>query len=554
MLLEHAGGNGDMKDLLIDSMPLVFALEEDAKDPKKIVIRGQFGKSGIATENKRVYREHLWRREFGRLNEAMQNRRVFGELDHPADGRTKLQRVSHLITNLTINGDDVIGEAEVLDTPNGRIMKALAAAKAQVGVSSRGYGSTKTLPDGSLEVQEDFRLDTFDFVADPASKGAYPKVFSEERSIIEEAEMDLTLERLKQYYPGLVGELSTQILHESGSDVTRAIVEAEERTERRLTDVFAENLRRSIEVIDEEARASVRSELMSDPEVAGAKQVLEQIVSMVRSYGIDPQASEDLADRDTQIEDLKTKLADRELELQRYKAEAEEMKKLAKEAAYTLHMERAIGGHPSREAIEALLGDVTQYSTKEELGEKIDTLMNELDRRVGPIQSEDDDDDADDKDETIAELAARVEDLEQDLDKARAAKKSANARVEQAESNARKAVEIAEALETKLYAERKIGEYPHKDRDTLRGLCENAMDEHAIDRIVEGYVPQRTVDSDEADRIRARLHRGKPRDLYEDTHGRQRRGPSNGRGSSPLEEVGLNTNEFIKLAGTGNGA
>jgi hypothetical protein len=543
-----------MSELLIDSMPLTFSLEEAADKPGKVILRGQFAKSGVATDNKRVYKENLWRREFGRLGEAMGNRRVYGELDHPADGRTKLQRVSHLITSLQVQGNEVIGEAEVLNTPNGRIIKALAEAKAQVGVSSRGYGTTKTLPDGNLEVQEDFNLHTFDFVADPATKTAYPKVFAEERQLIQEAEVELTLENLKANYPGLVQELTDQLVEgtNGGGSVARAITEAEQRTEERLTQQFSEQLRRGMEVIEEEATASVRSELMSDPEVAGARQTLEQVVSLVRSYGIDPEAKEQLMSKEEDIETLRQKLSDRELEVQKYKAEAEEMKKLAKEAAYKLHLERAIGKDPSREAIESLVGDVTQFESREALDERITAIRAELERRGGPVTTEGDTDSDDDKDEIIAELEARVESANEELQRANKAKKGAVERAESAEKNARKAVEIAEGLEIQLYVEQKVGSFPAKDRDSLRELCEDAVDCQAIDRIVERFVPQRVQDDDEVDRIRARVQRGKPRDLQEDTHGHG--GPNNGKGSSPLEEVGLDADNFNKLAGTSSGA
>jgi len=536
-------------------MPVTFSLEEDAAQPGKYILRGQFAKAGVATDNKRVYSEHLWRREFTKLGEAMKSRRVFGELDHPADGRTKLQRISHLITDLRVEGNEVLGVAEILDTPNGRIAKAVAKANAQMGVSSRGYGSTKTLPDGTQEVQEDFSLHTFDLVADPATKTAYPQVFAEERQFIQEAEVELTIEKLKQHYPGLVAELTEQIIAgtNGGDNVARAIMEAEQRTEERLTEQFSDQLRRSLEVIDEEARASVRSELMSDPEVAGARQVLEQIVSMVRSYGIDPEAKEQLMGKENTIGELQQKLADRELEVQKYKAESEEMRKLAKEAAYKLHIERAIGQHPSREAIEALVGDVLQFESKEALDQRIETVKAELDRRGGTLPEQDDPEE-ENKDETIEELQGRVEELEGDLEKAKKAKAGALDRAEVAEKNARKAVDLAESLEIQLHLEKRIGSFPGKDRDTLRELCENAVATEEVDRIVERYVPQRTPDDDEAERIRARINRGKPRDLHEDTHGKPQGGPDNGRGSSPLEEVGLKTSDFNRLAGTGKGA
>ena len=211
-----------MPEILIDSMPLEFTLEESKTSPGKYVARGQFARSDQPTENKRLYGPHLWEREIGRLSDSMKGRMVFGELDHPADGRTKLQRVSHILTNLHSEGSEIQGEAEILDTPNGRILKAILDAQGKVGVSSRGFGTTKVVANGVHEVQEDFRLHTFDFVADPAMKTAYPEVFHEETLKIPEDGMELTLEDLKRDYPGLVEALSSEVK-------TAALTEATER-------------------------------------------------------------------------------------------------------------------------------------------------------------------------------------------------------------------------------------------------------------------------------------------------------------------------------------
>jgi len=546
-----------MTELLIDSMPMLNVhLQEDAGHPGKIIIRGQFARSDKATENKRLYRERLWRREFGRLSESIAHRRMFGELDHPSDGRTKLARVSHIITKLDINGNEVIGEAEVLDTPNGRIMKALAAANAQVGVSSRGFGSTKSLPDGTLEVQEDFRLDTFDFVADPATKTAYPKVFAEERERMFAGD-DMTLEDLKRNYPGLVEELSKQLVEQtSGTNISRVIQETEERTTQRLTEDFGIKLRRATEVLEDEITSHVRSDLLSDPMVAGAKQVVEQIVGLVKSYGLDPQAREDLDKQTEEIASLKTRLADRELEVQKLQSESSELRALAKEAAYRLHLERLVGNDPSREAIEALIGDVTKFDTKEEITSKVETVKAELDKRGGAVKPTTDKaaeaaaESIAVKDDEIASLKSRLSAIEAD-------KAKASERAVKAEGTARKAVRVAEDLEIQLHVERRVNDQPSEEhRLALRELCEDAASTTEVDRIVSRFKPARSIDEDEASRIRARVSRGKGRDLAEDTSGAKGTksvSGSNGRGSGPLTEVGLDKGTFERLAGTGKG-
>lgn len=535
-----------MAETLIDIQPLINLHLENSGQPGKIVIRGQFARSDRATENKRLYREGLWRREFGRLNEAISNRRMFGELDHPADGRTKLSRVSHIITRLDIKGNEVIGEAEVLDTPNGRIMKALAEAQAQVGVSSRGFGSTKVLPDGTMEVQEDFRLDTFDFVADPATKTAYPKVFAEERERMFEGD-EMTLEDLKRNYPGLIKEL-TETLASGTQNIGRVITETEERTTARLTEQFSVQLRRGIETLEEEVGASVRSELMSDPAVAGAKQVVEQIVGLVKSYGIDPQAREELAQKDEEITVLKGKLADRELEAQKLTAEGAEMKKLATEAAFTLHLERLIGKDSARETIQTLIGDVSSFTTMEDIDKKVAAVRAEL-TKSGVYKGQGNT--ASEQDERVKTLTAQVESLRAQVQTLDAGKRAAVERAAGAETTARKAIEVAEGLEAQLYVEKKLndGETKGEDRVAIRSLCEDVTDEKEVDRVFKNFKPQRRLDEDEGDRIRSAVQRGKGRSLNEDTHG-----APNGKGQrrangSPLTEIGLDDNEARRLSG-----
>lgn len=525
-------------ELLIDTMPLTFSLEEAEGRPGKYVFRGQFARSDKATDNKRLYREHLWRREFKRMAESMSRRGTFGELDHPADGRTRLSRVSHLITKLNIKGNEVIGEAEILDTPNGRIMKVLADAKASVGVSSRGYGSVKTIDGGIQEVQEDFKLDTFDFVADPATKTAYPRLFREERERIEEANVELTLDILKRDYPGLVEELAN--INGDG-DVGALITEAENRTEKRLKEGWAIELRRHLEVLREEAVEQARSEFLSDPEVAGAKQVLEAVFGLVKSFGVDPEATQEIMGKTGRIDELEAKLADRELEVQAAKTETKEMATLARRAAYKLHLERSVRGDPSAEAIIALVGDPSLLSSKEEIDERVEAVRNELEKRGGPVRSEND------LEIALEAAHARIEQVESQLVEGKVETKKAR-------GQASRAVQLAEAAQVQIHIERRISGNPNAS--ALREACEVATSNSEADRIIERYVPQRTKDSDEAARIRARVEsnaRGKERDLLEDTHGGKKRptGSSGNGAGNPLKEFGLTEERFDKLSGTG---
>lgn len=546
-----------MGKLLIDNQGFfAFRLEEaSAGKGDKIIMRGQFARSDKATENKRLYRESLWRREFNRLNEAMENRRMYGELDHPSDGRTKLQRVSHLVTGLRIDGNEVIGEAEVLDTPNGRILKTLAKANAQVGVSSRGFGSTKQLPNGDQEVQEDFKLDTFDFVADPATRTAYPQVFAEEREHIKEAEL-LTPDILKRDYPGLVEELISGHIG-TGGITARDLTEAEERAERRASDKMATNLRRAVELAEGDIRSEVRSELMSDPKVAGALGLVEQIVGLVKSYGFDPDAGEELMVKDDELSRLKGQLEDKALEIHKLQQEAATSKALIRELAYKLHLEHLLGkdSKGTRAAVESLLGDVTKFESKEEIDTKVSAIKAELDRRGGPAPAEDAASAAELKkaQEDLDAAKAQVVELEAKITEATKAQAQADADSKKARETADKALGIAESFEARLYAERKLSESAlgAEDRTKIRELCESATSVSKVDAVFNDYVPQRTPDSDEVTRIRERVGRGKTHDQRLEEDG-SRPTRVNGKGPEMLEEVGVTggKGEFDRLAGT----
>jgi hypothetical protein len=111
--------------------------------------------------------------ETNRYNEKyVKKNRALGELGHPEGPTVNLERVSHLITDLDFDGDNIIGKAKILETPYGKIVQNLIEGGAKVGVSSRGMGSLKSV-DGVNEVQKDFMLSAVDIVADPSAPDAF---------------------------------------------------------------------------------------------------------------------------------------------------------------------------------------------------------------------------------------------------------------------------------------------------------------------------------------------------------------------------------------------
>jgi hypothetical protein len=150
-------------------------VEVSIRDNKPLVVTGVIQRAEAKNQNGRIYPREILEREIENyINGPVKERRALGELDHPESSVINLQNASHNITKVYWNGDDVMGEVEVLSTPSGNILKELFRNGITVGISSRGMGSVKdNMSEGTVEVQDDFELLCFDFVSTPSTHGAY---------------------------------------------------------------------------------------------------------------------------------------------------------------------------------------------------------------------------------------------------------------------------------------------------------------------------------------------------------------------------------------------
>ncbi len=161
-------------------MLLITEVNEDVqlvceeKDGKKnYSIEGIFMQSEKTNRNGRRYPRNTLFGETNRYTEKyVKANRALGELGHPDGPTVNLERVSHLITDLQMEGNDIRGKAKILETPYGKIVQNLIDGGARLGVSSRGMGSIKNV-DGINEVQKDFMLSAVDIVADPSAPDAF---------------------------------------------------------------------------------------------------------------------------------------------------------------------------------------------------------------------------------------------------------------------------------------------------------------------------------------------------------------------------------------------
>ena len=151
-----------------------YITEDDAEGKKNYRIRGVFLQAEVKNRNGRIYPMSVLEKEVSRYNKEYVNKnRAFGELGHPDGPTVNLERVSHMITKLHPDGKNFIGEAKIMDTPYGKIVKNLINEGAKLGVSSRGMGSLEPRR-GAQVVKDDFYLATAaDIVADPSAPNAF---------------------------------------------------------------------------------------------------------------------------------------------------------------------------------------------------------------------------------------------------------------------------------------------------------------------------------------------------------------------------------------------
>ena len=183
----------------IQDVEYICEQKEDGK--KHYKIKGVFMQADIKNRNGRVYHMEVLNKEVRRYNkEYINEKRAFGELGHPDGPTVNLERASHMITKLYPDGKNFIGEAKIMSTPMGEIVKTLMDEGAKLGVSSRGMGSLDQ-KNGANYVRDDFYLATAaDIVADPSAPNAFVEGIMEGKEWVwnNGSLVEAELERAKQ--------------------------------------------------------------------------------------------------------------------------------------------------------------------------------------------------------------------------------------------------------------------------------------------------------------------------------------------------------------------
>lgn len=460
-------------------------LEEGEGKEKKFRLRGTLGIIDEATANDRVYPRKVMNREIKKLKEAIAERKVYGELDHPGDGKTKLARVSHLVSDINIHEDKNSVDGELTFIPgtiNGDQAIAIAKAGGSLGVSSRGFGSTVIDSRGKHIVQEDYNLITYDVVADPAAAGAYPSIVYENKE-----KMVMNIEELRKNHPELVTQIEKEI---------RDKVEPEARDHARnaLREEFETKLLETSEKIKKEAVEEARENLLEDPEVAGAHTAMSEIVKVVSPFILSEDETGLVRKMQRKLAESEAKVAEMDEKIAELEEEAEELSELATEAFFNLYVEKSLSENDKRDQIEGMLGDVMQFESLDEIKERIAEIEEAL-LEGDKVQEEISD--------KVKKLEAHVEKLTEERDKA---------------------MEVGKKALIVAYAEKRIAGHPRAEQ--LREQIEKSAPEtrEEIDNIVSLF-EENNPPSREYSKVRDYLD-GKKKSLEEGKSRKSEKGGS----------------------------
>ena len=155
---------------------VVESIKEEGADFKTLYMKGIFIQGGVKNANERVYPVNEIETAVDTLNKQIsEGYSVLGEVDHPDDLKINLDRVSHMITSMWMDGANGFGKLKILPTPMGQLVRTMLESGVKLGVSSRGSGNVNDM-DGRVS---DFEIITVDIVAQPSAPNAYPKAIYE---------------------------------------------------------------------------------------------------------------------------------------------------------------------------------------------------------------------------------------------------------------------------------------------------------------------------------------------------------------------------------------
>jgi hypothetical protein len=165
--------------------------EKNSKEPARLCIQGPYMVCNEINKNQRIYEKSDMEREVNRyIKEMVNSKRAMGELNHPTSAEVNLERACHIVTNLKMEGNYVIGKSQVLSTPMGQIVRSLINDGVKVGMSSRALGKLNE-ESGGINRVTDMRLIAVDCVADPSCPKAFVNGILESKQFVLAADGNL---------------------------------------------------------------------------------------------------------------------------------------------------------------------------------------------------------------------------------------------------------------------------------------------------------------------------------------------------------------------------
>ncbi len=149
-------------------------LTEEKNGKKLLYVEGPYISVNVPNRNNRIYSRTLMEPVIETfLKDKVDNKTAYGEFGHPSSPKVNEERISHRITSLKWDGNNVVGRAVVLDEGHGKLMRSIIESGGRLGMSTRGLGSVKANDQGLQEVQNDFKLVTVDAVTEPSGVGCF---------------------------------------------------------------------------------------------------------------------------------------------------------------------------------------------------------------------------------------------------------------------------------------------------------------------------------------------------------------------------------------------
>ena len=365
---------------------------EEGKVVKPMLIGGVATQGNVGNENKRYYRTKLWERECDKKQELIKIGKLLGELDHPDDGKSRLEKTDVRYTKLEMDGDYMNFEAVVLDTPSGDILKGLLRGGVGVDISTRGFGSTKNEKIDGKEwevVQDDYDMVGIDQVVGHSSLSAEIQYYQEKAN---KGGINMDLEQLKKEHPDLV----EAIAKETEKRVTKEVTE-------KLTTEFEERILDEISKSRDEIVTEVTAEVKASmvPQYEEHENMLSEIAEIVKDFVGEGEEGEP-GTKDEKVVELEQKLDESNKASEQMRKDLDNAQEKIAKSDVREYLEDVLKNEPFKKILKERLSDC---ESREDVDKRLETekdFVNKViqENKVPKGKGEQDDKDKSDKDLT----------------------------------------------------------------------------------------------------------------------------------------------------------